>query len=134
MWGMIFLLICAMWDLRVKRIPTYLLWIGTAGTMIFNIFFYKGNLFNPLGGLIFGGVCLFIGKVTDEALGYGDSFIICLLGSYAGFLKTLWTVTLAFTVVGLFSLIFLMRKGDYRKRTIPFIPFLVISYMGVMYV
>lgn len=134
MWGLIFLLICAMWDLRVKRIPIYLIWSGAAGTIIFNIFFYKGNLFNTLGGIIIGGICLFISKVTEEALGYGDSFVICLLGSYSGFFKTLWTVTLAFTLVGLFSLIFLIRKGDCRKKTIPFIPFLAISYVGVMYV
>ena len=34
-----------------------------------------------------------------------NSLLICLLGSYAGFINALWTVTVAFGLAGIFSLL-----------------------------
>ncbi|MDO4452173.1 MAG: prepilin peptidase [Lachnospiraceae bacterium] len=134
MWELIFLLVCSVWDLRTKRIPIWLLGVGAVGTFLFLLSCNKVDLCSVLGGIGIGGICLVISKVTGEALGYGDSLLICLLGSYAGFINALWTVTVAFGLAGIFSLIFFMGKGGYKRRTIPFIPFLTISYIGVMYI
>lgn len=134
MWGLIFLFICSVWDLYIKKIPIWLFCVGAGGIFLFYLFGFKENLFDGLGGIGIGFICLVISRVTKEALGYGDSILICLLGSYVGFLNTLWIVTIAFGMAGLFSLTFFIRKGGYNKKTIPFIPFLAISYMGVMYI
>lgn len=132
MWGLIFLLICSVWDLRTQKIPIWLLGAGAGGTLLFCLFYSEVNFFQMIGGVGIGIVCLLISKVTGEALGYGDSLLICLLGSYAGFIRTLWTVTAAFGLAGIFSLIFFVGKGRYRENAIPFIPFLTVSYLGVM--
>lgn len=134
MWGLIFLFVCSMWDLRTKKIPIWLLSVGAGGIILFHIFCKNINLFSTLGGIGLGMICLLISKVTKEALGYGDSILICLLGSYVGFINILWIITTAFGLAGIFSLIFFVGKNRYKEKAIPFIPFLAISYMGVMYI
>ena len=134
MWGLIFLLICSVWDLHTKRIPIWLLGVGAGGIILFHLFRNNVNLFSVFGGVGIGAICLIVSKVTKEALGYGDSLLICLLGGYVGFINILWIITVAFGLAGIFSLIFFVGKSRYKEKTIPFIPFLTISYMGVMYI
>ena len=87
-----------------KKNPDISALVGTAATMIFNIFFYKEICLIPLAVLSSAVVCLLSVKSGRTALGYGDSFILSApAGKLCGFLKTLWTVTLAFRGVGLFS-------------------------------
>lgn len=134
MWGLIFLLICSVWDLHTKRIPIWLLGVGAGGMILFHLFWNNVNLFSVFGGVGIGVICLIVSKVTKEALGYGDSLLICLLGGYVGFINILWIITVAFGLAGIFSLIFFVGKSRYKEKTIPFIPFLTISYMGVIYI
>lgn len=134
MWAVIFLFVCSLWDLRMKKLPIWLFGVGTIGVIFSYIFCNNRTLLDVVGGIGIGGICLMIGKITNEALGYGDGLLICLIGSYKGFFTTLWVVTSAFVVVGIFSLLFFMGKGGYKEKTIPFVPFLVICYIGVVYI
>ncbi|WP_461811606.1 prepilin peptidase [Faecalimonas sp.] len=134
MWAIIFLCVCSLWDLRVKKIPIWLLGMGAIGVLFSYMVCRNRMLLDVIGGIGIGGICLVISKVTNESLGYGDSLLICLLGSYAGFFITIWVVTFAFVVVGIFSLFFFIGKGGYKDKTIPFVPFLTICYIGVMYI
>ena len=100
--------------MRTKRIPIWLLGVGAVGTFLFLSSCNKVDLCSVLGGIGIGGICLVISKVTGEALGYGDSLLICLLGSYAGFINALWTVTVAFGLQEYFRLFFLWEKADIK--------------------
>lgn len=96
MWAVIFFCVCSLWDLHMKKLPIWLFGVGTIGVVLSYIFCNDRTLLDIVGGTGIGGMCLMISKVTNEALGYGDSLLICLMGSYKGFFTTLWIVTAAF--------------------------------------
>lgn len=80
-----------------------------------------------------GVLFLIISKCTKEAIGYGDSWMILLLGVYLGLWNILWLLSIAFVLSGVMSA-FVLRKNKYfSKVSFPFIPFLAVSYAGVMY-
>ena len=67
MWELIFLLVCSVWDLRIKRIPIWLLGVGAVGTFLFLLSCNKVDLCSVLGGIGIGGICLVVSKVTGGA-------------------------------------------------------------------
>lgn len=86
-----------------------------------------------IGGAGIGILFFFISKYTREAIGYGDSWIILLLGIYLGLWDLLWLLSIAFTVTGVLAVFLLAFRKCSRKITIPFVPFLTLAYVGVMY-
>ena len=79
-------------------------------------------------GLIFIG----ISKMTKEALGYADSLLIVTLGILLGIKKLLLVLWIAFSLAAVFSAIGLLLKKFSRQLAFPFLPFLTISYAGVV--
>lgn len=90
------------------------------------------KILSALTGIVIGGIFLLCSRVTGEAIGYGDSWIILLLGVYLGGRQLLTVIMLAFFLAGIFSLVGLVRKKWSRTCSIPFIPFLTAAYVGVV--
>lgn len=123
----------AIFDWRKKQIPILLL-IGmsvlVAGTLfVCNTESVRAKVFGGLLGLLF----FLISKCTNQAIGYGDSWIILLLGIHLGIFVTLQILFTASLVAGISSLFFLWKRRWKRYSTLPFVPFLAISYLGVMF-
>lgn len=84
-----------------------------------------------LAGIIVGGVFLGISFLSRESIGYGDSWVIFLLGVQLGcewLIELLWIA-----VAGLFFYaVWKWIKGEADKNTrIPFFPFLLAGYLFV---
>ena len=79
------------------------------------------------------GLCMLaVSKVTNEAAGYGDGWIIIGAGLLNGLYVTLVTV---FTgLLSMFTVsVFIKTGGDMEKDVrIPFVPFLAAAYGAVM--
>lgn len=71
-------------------------------------------------------VFLLVSKVTEEAIGYGDSVAIMILGGYLGFWKVVGVLAAAFFTSGVCSVILAFRG---RVKTMPFFPFLTLGYI-----
>ncbi|MEG0590677.1 MAG: prepilin peptidase, partial [Lachnospiraceae bacterium] len=65
-------------------------------------------------------------------LGYGDSWMILLLGSFLGFWKLLSLLGIAFLLSGGMAALCIGKKKWNRKQALPFIPFLAVGYMMVL--
>lgn len=122
----IILAIQAYWDLRYREIPT----IVTLCGMIMGVLYCIGanrTLTEVLGAMVIGAVFLALGKVTKEAVGYGDGLLLCMMGLFYSS-KQLWGICLsAFFLAGIVSIILLVvfrKKGNYQ---LPFIPFLLVG-------
>lgn len=129
--GMILFLSAA--DIRSRKIPTtgLLLWgvmtIAYQGWMV-----WRGETRIEHAGLGAGVgiIFLIISRITEEAIGYGDSVAITILGTYLGFWGILESLAGAFFVCAFWSIGQMsIRKS---KRSIPFIPFLMTGYLFLL--
>ena len=103
----------------------------TIGVVVFSLF-CGDDIWMRMAGLALGGICFLFSYCTREALGYGDSWLILILGIYLGIGKALVLLTVAFLLAGLVCLVGLLWKRWQRQQTIAFIPFLTVAYVGVL--
>lgn len=76
---------------------------------------------------------LMLSKWTREGLGYGDSWMILILGISLGLWDILLLLSIALTCSGILAGILLIKGKWSKKVSFPFIPFLMVGYVGVLY-
>ncbi|MCL2865250.1 MAG: prepilin peptidase [Lachnospiraceae bacterium] len=128
----LYLILLSYFDIRQKKVSIKMLGMGMIFISLLSIL---GLLYREMDGLLalFGLVVgigfLIFSKLSREAFGYGDSILILMLGVYLGFWQIMYVLLFAFLLSALFSIGFMIWKGISKKVSIPFIPFLAISYM-----
>ena len=86
-----------------------------------------------LGGIVIGAIFFLISRLTNEAIGYGDAWMITLLGAYVGgkdLIRLLFTASFLAAVV---SLVWMWKQGWKREGSLPFVPFLTIGLLEVIF-
>lgn len=94
--------------------------------------YLKLNLMDPISwgaGLLPGIILLLIGKVTKEAVGYGDGITMLVCGLFLGFTGSLGLLFTALLLSAFYSLVLLVIWKEKKNYTIPFLPFLLGAYM-----
>ena len=84
------------------------------------------DLVGICAGIGVGVLFLLVSKMTEEAIGYGDSVAIMILGGYLGFWKVVEVLAAAIFTSGVCSVILAFRG---RVKTMPFFPFLTLGYI-----
>ena len=127
------LCLIAVYDIIYKKIPLFmialLLGVGVVGIVIEK----EPVFYLILAGAAVGLVFLIISKVTREALGYGDSLLILVLGIHLGFWKIMILAFIAFFVAAIVATLAIIIKKKGRKASIPFGPFIALSYAIVVF-
>lgn len=129
----LFLLIIGYKDWKSKQISCLLLAAMTVAIIALRFIVVKDTIWSTLGGVAIGIFFLALSKCTRESVGYGDSWLISLLGIFLGGKTLLEIVLLATFFASLFSIIYCIRRGWNKKYTVPFVPFLAAAYIGVMF-
>lgn len=124
--------ICSVSDCKKKTIPVILLIILSIAVAVFAIICDAVSMKLRVCGAFVGLLFLLISKCTKEAIGYGDSWLILLLGIHMGSLRVVEVLFAASLLAGIASLFFLWKCHWKRNATLPFVPFLSISYLGAM--
>lgn len=122
------LLIQSIFDIRSKRLPV---WITVAGALLGVMFWVIEDDFRvaSLLGLLPGILFLLFARISKEAIGYGDGFSICMMGIYLE-VETLLSVCMcALFLAGIVALVLLVSGKRKGKQEIPFIPFLLLSFL-----
>lgn len=132
----VFLCFGSIYDLNKKSVPLIYLYIGGILDIVYlfiQFFFLKTpDVWRmALYGAIPGLVCLFFSYVSKEQIGYGDGWIVVLLGISFGAKKVFLIVLTALFCLAFISLILLVMKKVTRKTRIPFIPFLLVGNIFV---
>lgn len=127
-----FLILCSISDLHSKKIPTVLLVVMSVVVLIFCFILCRKDVLDVTGGIMIGSLLFLVSKYTKEAIGYGDSWLISLLGVHLGGISLLEVAMTAFFLAGMISLAGLVWKHWKKTVTIPFVPFLTIAYLGVI--
>ena len=130
---LLFLLACSVADWRSQSLPIWLLGLYSMSVPMIILFYPRETWESMLLGALIGILFFGISKMTKEAIGYGDSWLILILGIYMGWKKLLYLLFLASFGAGIVSLIQLSRKRWNREDSLPFVPFLAAAYIGVMW-
>lgn len=129
----VFLLIAAYRDWKTKQISLRLLAVMAFVIILLRFAVVSDTVWSTLAGIMVGLCFFLLSKCTGEAIGYGDSWLILLLGIHLGGKPLLEVIFAASFFASLFSILYSMVRGWSRKQTIPFVPFLSMAYLGVVF-
>ena len=113
---LLFLLWCSISDLRTKKIPTVLLIIMSLTVIMIRLIFIRQEIAGMAGGALMGAIFWLISKYTNQAIGYGDSWLLGNMGIYLGGISMLEVATTAFFLTGLVSLAGIVIK-QWKKNS-----------------
>lgn len=141
---LLLLIICSYTDLRERGISLVLLaasLISCAALMISveiygnscklmeNWLIYKPELRGILCALIPGTLLLIVCRLSREAIGMGDVYVMLILGLMLGFANTMALMFISMVITALFGVFRIIRKGGSRKESLPYMPFLLGGYL-----
>lgn len=128
----LFLLYCAVCDLKKGQIQTNMLCACAAVTLLSVFLCCEQSAATSLVGGLLGFCFLAVSYITREAVGYADSILLIILGIFFGAEELLILMLVAFGTAALVALVGIVCGKWNRKKTLPFVPFLLLGYMGVM--
>lgn len=129
----IFLFICAVFDIKKKEIPIILIIIGIISSFGINIWqIFKGTISIAGVGasLLVGVFFLLISFCTKEKVGYGDGMILIVSGLVLGFDRCFLGLCISLILSSVFALLLLLLRKVEKTSGLAFVPFLTIG-MGV---
>lgn len=114
-------------DIRWKKIPV---WVTVTGSVLgMSLFFLKDISIIEAGLSFFPGICcLLFSKISREALGYGDSLLLCMMGFFYSVEELLLILLMAIGFAGIAAILLLVVLKKHRKYEMAFVPFLFMAY------
>lgn len=125
----LFLTTTAIQDLRTKKIRVWIVILCTFLLCICVPFCTALSLFDRILGLSIGIGVVLLSKLTGGKIGMGDGLVLCVTGLGLGFWSNLELFALALAFAAVFSIGLLILRLANRKKSIPFLPFVLISYL-----
>lgn len=125
--------LCAYLDIRNREIPAWILGTGTAAAVAVQVLLQGGDWYRCLLGTLTGSIFFLAAKVTEESIGYGDCWMIVILGTMVGVWKLFFLLFVAFAIAAVEGGLGMAGKKWGRKTRIPFIPCLLAGYVGVLW-
>ncbi len=120
-------------DMKNQKVPLWMLVIGGGLTLMVLAYEAVNNnvgYIHILQGMLPGGILLLAAAATKKA-GYGDGIVLLYLGMVSGKSFLLMGISLFF--ISVYSIILLVFRKAGRDYTIPYLPFLAVSWMIVVY-
>jgi len=129
---MILLTGISVWDIFYRSFQTKALVLILSFIVICRLFMGEMHPWEMFGGCMVGVLFVCLSKVTEEAIGYADSFLIVTFGILLGLQKLLIVLLIAFSLAAIVAAGIAIKSRFSGIATLPFLPFLTISYAGVM--
>ena len=130
----VMLLLCAIQDLKQKEVHIWMIGIGAILICICVPFYNSFSLIDCIGGVLVGGSVVLISKATRGKVGMGDGLILCATGIGLGLWGNLELFAFALFMAAVLCIVLLILRLVDRKKSIPFVPFLFLSYLGILFV
>ncbi len=123
------LLISAVQDILKKKICLWVIAAGAALTLGCLILRRPVSLWDAFGGALVGVSVIVISKASGDKIGMGDGLLLCVTGLGLGFWKNMELFAYALLAAAIVSIILLTFRLADRKKSIPFVPFLMLGYL-----
>ena len=125
------LAIQSVWDWRYRQIPIAVTLAGGVIGLLLSLM-RERSLMDLCMGLVPGLVCLGLGWITREAIGYGDGFLLCAMGMYKSLEDIVGIIVLASSLAGILGMVLIILCKKKGKDQIPFVPFLLVGAVVYM--
>ena len=125
------LAIQSVWDWRYRQIPIAVTLAGGVIGLLLSLM-RERSLMDLCMGLVPGLVCLGLGWITREAIGYGDGFLLCAMGMYKSLEDIVGIIVLASSLAGILGMVLIIFCKKKGKDQIPFVPFLLVGAVVYM--
>ena len=124
------LVICTIEDCLKKKIVIWHLLIPLP-FLFFDLWYNtEVTVLSRILGLVIGGIFLLLSKLTKEQIGIGDAYVIIVIGLMLGGIHCLEVITFSFLISSVVAIVLMLIFHFSRKRTIPFIPFLLLGFIS----
>lgn len=123
------LLFCGIQDTVKKRINLWIIVVGAGLTIGCLPFCDTLSILSRMGGCAVGLSVITISRITGGKIGMGDGILLCVTGLGLGFWSNLELFGIALFIAAIISIILLALQFVDRKKSIPFIPFLLAGYV-----
>ncbi len=119
-------------DLKSRRLHVSMLCsFGIVGVVL-HLLLEKGEIVSILGGVMIGMALIVISLLTRGRVGLGDGLALMVTGIFLGFERNLMLFMVSQCLVACFALFLMIFKKKGRHYEIPYIPFLLVSYVGLL--
>lgn len=126
------LAMCSTQDIKTKRIHVNpILAFGILG-VLFHILWRIPSMESLLLGMVVGAVILLLSILTGGKIGAGDGVLLMVTGIYLGLEQNLQLFFWGLMLCGLWALGLIVLQRSSRKDRIPFVPFLLAAYVGML--
>lgn len=125
----IYLGVLSIYDLRSKRLPIYIFVIGGIAGIVLLILEKNIGFLNLIVNLSPGIALLIIGRLTRQAIGYGDGLAVLIMGLFQSINIVMLSLLMGITLSGFVALILLLFFHKSKKSELAFIPFLAIAFL-----
>lgn len=127
----IFLILSTLIDLRKKEVNILLCISVALVGLIYEIFISKTDILSIILGILPGIFLMLTSIVTNEEIVKGDAAILSTIGIFLGLKKTILVLIYAlFSTIIIGGILLLIRKKN-KKYKIPFVPFILFSYIAL---
>jgi leader peptidase (prepilin peptidase)/N-methyltransferase len=140
------LLTIAVFDWLYYEIPMVLLWIGLGVAVIFESWresqLWLGGLWSLSDSRLIGGGIAGLGAfliftalsrgAREHWMGWGDAWLVLLLGLVAGWPGILWVITIGSGVGSVFGIALLAVHRGGLKTRVPFAPLLILGFWAIV--
>lgn len=116
-------------DCKIRKVPRDVLLACMAGSVIYQVVTRDVEWRLSVAGGLVGAGFLIMSRLTREAIGYGDSLAILILGIYLGIWSLLVVLVTSFFILAVIALICLVIRDKKRNLAFPFYPFLTMGYL-----
>ena len=123
---LLFLAVCALWDMKTKKLPALWLYCGLLWMGIYTVsqlVMEKKEWMDILISLLLGMSCLLCARWTKQ-LGEGDAWLIWGLGMCFSFYEVIVLVMVAFFLAAIGSIFMMIKKRSMKNQRMAFVPYL----------
>lgn len=123
------LVLCSAQDMYKKKLLVWPLVLFALLVILCSCFSNSISILDRLGGFILGLGVILLSLVTGGKIGLGDGIILAITGIGLGLWANMELFAIALFLAAIVSILLLILRIANRKKSIPFVPFLLVSYL-----
>lgn len=126
------LAICSAEDIRKKKVCINLVFAFGIIGIFFHMIWQQYTIQNLLAGMAVGVLLLIFSVISGGKVGTGDGIILIVTGVYLGAKQNIELFFTGLLLCGIWAVYLLVFQKRSREEEIPFVPFLLAAYMGML--
>mgnify|MGYP001489623331 CR=1 FL=1 len=130
---LIWLFLCSWQDLRRQEINLVLIGVGFISLFILSLIEGELHLWERAIGVSLGMILILLNKITRGQIGLGDGLILSVTGISMGYYINSILLVYSLFIAAIFSILYISIKRVDKKKTIPYIPFVFLVSIGVIF-